>query len=165
MIDEKEIRSLAKKLPAACKPACTIAGDTAIVHSVAFILEVPVKQVAVPTWPGRELKNITEWRSLVVPAGVEGERAQIMRDKMPDDDEREVVVLMSSSLEQHAQVPIFEFVERHIEDAEFRLYPGEQESSAPWNIGVYSEGALRGVIAPVVKESKPGWKTETLAKP
>lgn len=159
MIDDQEVKELSKLHPRNRKPACIFNGDIAVVHSQWFVLEVPKDVVGVSDWPGTPIEFIRQWKYEQLPEG-EGEPAQPMRATWEVDDEQlPVIRLLSDDLRGHIPVWAYEFVKRHVDDPEFRLFAGNRRDGAPANVGVYAKGKVVGVIAQIVEEVQDGWST------
>ena len=159
MIDDNEITRLSKLHPRNKKPACIVNGDVAIVHSQWFVLELPKDDVTAENeWPGDTLEFIRQWKYEQLPQEGEGEVAQPIRITYEDEP---VIQLMSENLEGFVDTELYDFVRRHVENIEFRLYPGKRPDGSPRNVGVFSKRKPVGVLAQLVKDEdqeKHNWK-------
>lgn len=125
------------------KPICVkIEEGKALLHAKWFTLELPVGLLKIDseTWSDEPLNGALEWRSLMPPG--EGEYAQATRFTSESGDA--LIKLLSDSHTGVMHTSLYEVVMKHVNEPEFRLFPGEHSF-----LGIYSAGALVGAAAQV----------------
>lgn len=152
MISDRDVKTLTKIHPRNKKPACTVVGETATVHSPFFVLEMPKAQVKVTEWPGSPYPEVTPWRTEQIPSGVDGQKAQVMRETW-EEESMDVVCLQADDLSACIQTVFYDFFDDQLSSPEFKLYPGTREDGTPHMIGVFNEGKLVGAVAPILRDS------------
>jgi len=158
MLSDPDVKILAKMHPRNKKPACSIQGDIAVVHSPFFVLEVPKQQVKVTEWPGDPYPEVTKWRTEQIPQGVEGSKAQVMREtweeeKDADDEPLSVVKLQTDETAVYVQKALYDLFDDQLDSPEFRVYPGTRDDGTPHMIGVFNDAKLVGAVAPILRDS------------